>query len=94
MKQAIILANGQMEAPADLSSEIKASALVIAADGGVHHCHSLGIQPDVIIGDFDSYSPDELNAHRKAGAEIIQFPTRKDETDLELALIHAKGPGR
>jgi thiamine pyrophosphokinase len=93
MKQAIILANGQMEAPTDLSSEIKDSALVIAADGGVHHCLSLGLQPDVLIGDLDSVSPDELLAYRNTGVEILQFPTHKDETDLELALIYAKDQG-
>ena len=93
MKQAIIVANGRMEAPTNLSSYIKASDFIIAADGGVHHCITLGIQPNLIIGDLDSTSLDELSAFRDAGVEIIHYPTRKDETDLELALTYAKVHG-
>jgi len=93
MKQAIIVANGRMDAPTDISSYIKASAFVIAADGGVHHCITLGIQPNIIIGDLDSTSQDELAAYREASVEVIQYPTRKDATDLELALTYAKDHG-
>jgi thiamine pyrophosphokinase len=93
MKQAIIVANGQMEATTDLAGDFKASALVIAADGGVHHCIRLGIEPNVIIGDLDSTSQDELISYRQSGVDIIQYPTRKDETDLELALTYAKDHG-
>jgi thiamine pyrophosphokinase len=93
MKQALIVANGQMETPIELSSYLKATEFIIAADGGIHHCISLGIQPNVIIGDLDSTSQEEFAAYRKAGVEVIQYPTRKDETDLELALNYARDLG-
>ena len=86
MKQAILFANGSMEKPPDLSSFIQSSALVIAVDGGVRKCISLDIQPNVLIGDFDSIGYDEMKSFQAAGVEIIQYPTHKDETDLELAL--------
>lgn len=85
MKQAILFANGSMEKPPDLSSFVQNSALVIAVDGGIQKCISLDIQPNVLIGDFDSIGHDEVAAFQAAGVEIIQYPTRKDETDLELA---------
>jgi len=90
MKQAIIVANGLMEASTDISSYKTGSALIIAADGGLHNCIILGIQPNVIIGDLDSTSQDELTAFREAGVDVIQYPTRKNKTDLELALYYAK----
>jgi thiamine pyrophosphokinase len=90
MKQALIIANGVMEKPPELSSYVSASTLIIAADGGIHNCISLGIQPNVIIGDLDSMELEEIPIYREAGVEVIQYPTHKDETDLELALQYAK----
>jgi thiamine pyrophosphokinase len=78
-----------MEKPPDLPMFIQSSIMIIAADGGLHNCIALGIQPNVIIGDLDSIGSDELTAYRVAGVEIIRHPTHKDETDLELALHYA-----
>lgn len=52
--------------------------LVIAADGGLVHTRALGIEPHVILGDFDSlgYVP--------RGANV--FPVEKDDTDAMLAV--------
>lgn len=54
---------------------------VICADGGYRHALRLGIVPKVLVGDFDS-----LEAPRPSGAEILQFPPEKNETDLQLAM--------
>ena len=34
--------------------------LVVAVDGGLERVHGLGLRPDLIIGDFDSLSPELL----------------------------------
>lgn len=86
MKRAIIFANGRMQDPPDILSKRQPSDLIIAADGGTHHCKSLGITPNIIIGDFDSLDPKEVITYQQAGVEIYQYPIRKDETDLELVL--------
>ena len=86
MPRAIIFANGWMELPPDFLKDKHGLDFIIAADGGAQHCISLGVTPDVIIGDFDSLEPDTLNAFQHAGVELIKFPAHKDETDLELAL--------
>ena len=86
MTQAIIIANGRMEKPPEIPSYLQASPLIIAADGGIYNCKSLGIKPNVIIGDLDSIGANEISTYRDAGVEIIRFPTHKNETDLELAL--------
>jgi thiamine pyrophosphokinase len=64
--------------------------MLIAADGGARHCVSLNLVPQIVIGDFDSLSAKELSALESAGTQIIRHSTRKDETDLELALHKAQ----
>ncbi len=89
MKRAIIFANGRMEYLPNIVSDRQPSDLIIAADGGTHHCKSLGITPNFIIGDFDSLDPIEVNTYQQAGVKIFQYPIHKDETDLELVLQFA-----
>jgi thiamine pyrophosphokinase len=64
-----------------------------SCDGGGKYCIILGVEPSIIIGDLDSIHPDELPAYRAKGIELIQYPARKDETDLELALHYALNRG-
>ena len=61
-----------------LRCPIPDDALTIAADGGLRHTQTLGIAPDVILGDFDSlgYIP----------ADSRVFPVEKDDTDAMLAV--------
>lgn len=89
MKRAYIFANGRMDSPTLSIKEINPADLVIAADGGTHHCQSLGLTPNVIIGDLDSLSDDDVNRYERNEVKIIRYPAHKDETDLELALIFA-----
>lgn len=67
-----------------IKERISSFPLLIAVDGGVNHCHRLGLRPDLLIGDFDSAEPSIL----KNFSEVPQkrFPKDKDQTDLELAL--------
>jgi thiamine pyrophosphokinase len=47
------------------------------------------LTPAVVIGDFDSLPTSELESLRQGGSEIVRHPRSKDQTDLELALLHA-----
>ncbi|HIR26927.1 MAG TPA: thiamine diphosphokinase [Candidatus Choladousia intestinigallinarum] len=60
--------------------------LVIAADGGYVHLKKQGIEPDVLMGDFDSLDqvPDR---------ELIRHPPMKDDTDMALAVAYARERG-
>ena len=84
--RAVIFASGVLNHLPDARTIMRSDDLVIAADGGARHCLSLGITPSFVIGDLDSLRNDDLNALRIAGAKIIRYPTKKDQTDLELAL--------
>jgi len=87
--RALVFANGEMNPPPALSQQLRPDDLLIAADGGLRHCQSLGLTPAVAIGDFDSATAPELEAAQQRGAEVLRYPARKDQTDLELALLLA-----
>ena len=64
--------------------------IVIAVDGGLSYCSVLGIEPDIMIGDFDSINEGEAQAISKLETEIpdriIRLPKEKDDTDTLAAL--------
>lgn len=91
--RAVIFANGELHYPEHVRALLRPDDALIAADGGARHCMALALSPAVVIGDFDSLSEAELAALQSNGAEIIRHPSNKDETDLELALLHAKQIG-
>jgi thiamine pyrophosphokinase len=84
--RAVIFANGIIKHLPEAGAVVMPDDLLIAADGGASHLKAMGILPGVLIGDLDSIHSDDLNELRTAGAEIIQHPSGKDQTDLELAL--------
>ena len=59
--------------------------LVIVADSGGDHAEELGLEVDLLIGDFDSCSEEAIGRAN----EVRRFPVDKDVTDLELALAAA-----
>lgn len=87
--KAIIVANGQIHDSDFYRSLIAPTALVICADGGVNNALALGLQPQVVVGDLDSLDSDLQAQLEGEGCQILAHPTRKDETDLELALYYA-----
>ena len=67
--------------------------LVIAVDGGLSYCGILNVEPDLIIGDFDSMSDGELQAlevlKQDIPERIITLPCEKDDTDTVFAMKEA-----
>jgi thiamine pyrophosphokinase len=68
-------------------------ALVVAADVGVAEAHRHGLQVDLLVGDMDSVSPEQVSRVEAEGGRIIRHPVDKDATDLELAIEAAAGEG-
>lgn len=91
--RAVIFANGDLTDLAAASRLIRPTDFLIAADGGFHHMSALGLTPSVLIGDFDSIEPDQVDALQKAGVRILRHPVEKNETDLELAILFAVDEG-
>ena len=78
MKKCVIIGAGELFGDVKLDT----GDYLIAADGGLDHIKSLGLTPDVIIGDFDSVSDAR---EMPEGIEVIRHPVEKDETDSYLA---------
>lgn len=54
---------------------------IIACDKGYSYCERLGLKPDLMISDFDSFSgPVSENV------PVLDFPSEKDDTDTMLAI--------
>ncbi len=81
-----LFTNGDLPDPQAIRSHLSPDDLLIAVDGGLSHLVTLGLAPDLIIGDLDSADPDDVQRFESQGVEVQRYPIEKDETDLELAL--------
>jgi thiamine pyrophosphokinase len=73
----------------DVPALVPRGATVLAADSGLHAALDHGIAVDLLIGDLDSVDPARVDPAVTGGMAVEQFPSAKDETDLELALTRA-----
>ncbi len=89
----LIFANGVLDHSTELIALQQQADLLLAVDGGANHCVKFGITPDILLGDLDSIDPDILAIYQKKNIAIYRHPTRKDATDLELALDLAREKG-
>ena len=64
--------------------------LVIAVDGGLNYCPVLELEPDLILGDFDSVGEEQkealLELQRQIPDRVISLKPEKDDTDMLAAL--------
>ncbi|MCH2666553.1 MAG: thiamine diphosphokinase [Deinococcales bacterium] len=88
---ALVLAGGDLTPNARLRHLAKEASLVIAADSGLTHASTLGVSPDLIVGDFDSVTPQDLQ--RYPNTPHSRHPTQKNDLDLELAAKEALNLG-
>ena len=86
MKKCIIFAAAPID---DLSYiTVDKDAWVICADAGVRYAKALNIEPNLVLGDFDSCDKSESD-----GYAVVTFPSRKDDTDLMLAAKYGISAG-
>lgn len=88
-RRCVIIANGASPDPEIAHRHADQADLLLAADGGARHALELDLVPHVVIGDLDSLDESQQRRLRSAGTQFIVHPPAKDETDLELALLHA-----
>ncbi len=91
--RAVIVANGLLAPETNWPEILLPGDLLIAADGGGRLFLAAHRAPHYLIGDFDSLAPTELDALAALGAQALQHPVHKDETDLELAVNLALDQG-
>ena len=63
---------------------------VIAADGGLMYCGVLELEPDLILGDFDSLDGEYTEAvesiREQLPEKVVTLPVEKDDTDMLAAV--------
>jgi thiamine pyrophosphokinase len=89
----VIIANGHLSDPAEARRRIRPGDHIICADGGTHHARVMGLTPNVVVGDMDSLDQGLRTELEAVGVRFEVHSTRKDETDLELALKLATAEG-
>ncbi len=81
MKKCVIICAGNIEKYETVKCELDGAKLIICADAGVVHAQNMGVKPDIILGDFDSYTG-EIPECR----QVIKLPAEKDDTDTMYAV--------
>lgn len=81
IKKILIVLAGSVDINLKLLIQEEKINFIVAIDGGYDHLAKLKIKPNILIGDFDSYtgSIEEVD-------NIICLPTEKDLTDFEYTL--------
>jgi len=85
----VIIANGDLETPEFYRRLLRADDYIICADGGLRHAKTLGLTPDLLIGDLDSVDRQLLPKAADLKPAVICYPAAKEHSDLELAVEHA-----
>jgi thiamine pyrophosphokinase len=90
-KNIIIVSNGRFGDASFFKKKFSemADRLIICCDGAAQNLIKTKIKPDIVIGDMDSINTFQLADFKKEGIKIIEYPTKKDFTDTELALDYA-----
>lgn len=79
--------------PERLASRVPRGSQVVAADGGWRLCRAMGLCPSELVGDFDTLTPEEVGLAQAEGTNVHAFPSDKDQSDLELAIVKAHQMG-
>ncbi len=58
----------------------------ICVDRGVEHCLAAGLEPTLLIGDFDSADKGVLALEHMSDTPRYEYPAKKAASDLEIAL--------
>lgn len=87
MKRCVIISAGKIHDYERARSFLRSGDFYIFCDGGLAHAAGLGIEPDLIVGDFDSCEPSDLSKYTGSSGqpEIIKLPREKDDTDTLFA---------
>ncbi|HOQ15916.1 MAG: thiamine diphosphokinase [Epulopiscium sp.] len=82
----LIIAGGDIEDYSFARSYADDSDYIICADRGISHARAMSLVPDLIVGDFDSASKEDMHYYQDKNIIFKSFPSKKDKTDTELAL--------
>ena len=91
MNQIAIVTNGTF--PEDFLPEIAKEKFIIGVDRAGFVLVQKGVLPDLVLGDMDSVTKNELQEMKQKGIIVKEFEKDKDNTDTELAVMEAISRG-
>ena len=83
MQRCVIIGGAEIKNYHRIKSKLNKNDYFIFCDSGLKHQKELDIEPNLIIGDFDSINKPETKT------EIIHLPCEKDDTDTFYAVKEA-----
>lgn len=90
MERCVIVGAAEIGKYGRVKEYVRPGDFVICCDGGLKHADGdkLGRAPDLVVGDFDSYSLDEWKKAKRfiGNTETIVLPCEKDDTDTVYAM--------
>ncbi len=94
MKVCIVL-NGEIKDYSKVKANLSEEKYnyIICCDGGANHTYKMNIVPNYIIGDLDSIENEVIDYYKTKKVIFKEFPSKKNETDMELGIYLAKSLG-
>ncbi len=83
MRRCVIVGGAEIRDYAAVRAYLKEDDYCVFCDCGLRHRAGLGIEPDLIVGDFDSFDRPDTEI------ETIVLPREKDDTDTVFAAKEA-----
>lgn len=93
MNKGLIISSGRINDYNLLEDLIKENDYIVCADGGIDHIIKIDRIPDIVIGDLDSISEFGIKYINDKQIKVSKFPSIKDNTDTELAIMHLYNMG-
>ena len=90
--KALLVAAGEILGQGSLEKLLSDVGTVIAIDGGLAHLRTVDHSPDLVVGDLDSVSKNDLEWARAAGAEVISM-AGQEESDLAKGFEYCSQKG-
>ena len=84
MSRCVIVSAGEIHDYERARSFLREGDFFVFCDGGLAHADGLGVNPDLIVGDFDSCDA-ELLTKWEGQCETLRLPREKDDTDTLYA---------
>lgn len=91
--RAIVVSGGYKPSKELLLSYIKKDDIIIGVDKGCNCLYEYEIEPNMILGDFDSAEEKVIESFKQKGTKVLAFNPEKDYTDTDLGYEKAKETG-
>lgn len=85
----VIVCGGNPPSKNLLQCECKDARFLICADSGANCVYRYNMNPDFLVGDFDSINSQVLEYYKSVNTNLEIYDAEKDDTDSEIAIQKA-----